>query len=91
MYMYIVSSGSSSLPFLLADGLAVDWLSDKLYWTDMLWSHVTVASLDGANRMALFSGLEKEKPCGLVVDPTTRYERRREWRGRGKGSGEGRG
>ena len=46
----------------------------------MLRSHVTVANLDGEN-----SGLENEKHCGLVVDPTTRYERGREGRGRSGG------
>ena len=40
-------------------------------------------------RTVLFSGLKK--PRELVVDPTTRYERGRDGRGRSRGEGRGRG
>ena len=51
------------------DGLAIDWITDKIYWTDLTRKHVTVADLTGENRTVLFS-TDMLKPRGIVVDPT---------------------
>ena len=55
------------------EGLAVDWIAKKLYWTDCRdsdWvrNRIEVANLDGTNRKALFwknLGL----PRAIAVDP----------------------
>ena len=54
-----------------SDGLAVDWINDKLYWVDADTAKIEVANLDGSNRTVLFAnniGILR----AIVVDPTTR-------------------
>ena len=62
----------SALIFLsFSDGLAVDWINDKLYWVDAVTARIEVANLDGSNRTVLFAnniGVLR----AIVVDPTTR-------------------
>ena len=55
-----------------SDGLAVDWISHKIYWTDAYRAHVTVAELDGSKRNVLFSD-DMKKPRGIALDPTTGF------------------
>ena len=51
-----------------SEGLAVDWINDKIYWTDSRLRHIEVANLDGMKRLALVAnGLDK--PRAIVVDP----------------------
>ena len=52
----------------LPDGVAVDWVNDKLYWTDAETSRIEVSELDGTKRKLLFS-TELDRPRALVVDP----------------------
>ena len=65
------SSPSPSVPLSLLltclEGLAVDWIHDKLFWTDSLKGTVEVAHLDGSFRAVLYSGLNF--PRGIAVDP----------------------
>ena len=50
------------------DGIAIDWVGNKMYWTDGGYKMIEVAELDGSNRLTLFSsGLDK--PRAIVVDP----------------------
>lgn len=53
------------------DGLAVDWVSDKLYWADAENSRIEVSDLDGKRRRLLFS-TDLDKPRAIVVDPASR-------------------
>ena len=56
------------------DGLAVDWVNKKMYWSDGGYNMIEVAELDGSNRLTLFSsGLDD--PRAIVVDPFQRYAR----------------
>lgn len=55
---------------LPADGLAVDWVNDKLYWTDAGKSRLEMANIDGSNRLILFSR-NVNKPRAIVVDPAS--------------------
>lgn len=49
-------------------GLAVDWSTRKLYWTDTEMGRIEVANLDGSMRAVLiWSGLGQ--PRDIVVDP----------------------
>lgn len=51
-----------------ADGLSVDWINQKLYWTDSETDTIEVADFDGTNRITLIdSGLDK--PRGIAVYP----------------------
>ena len=48
-------------------GLAVEWMSNLLYWTDATNDVIEVAHLDGTDRRVLALGLDN--PRCLVVDP----------------------
>ena len=49
-------------------GLAVDWVSRKLYWTDAGTDRIEVANLDGTMRTVLvYEGLDR--PRDIIVDP----------------------
>ena len=50
------------------DGLACDWLGNKLYWTDSETNRIEVADLNGDNRKVLFwQGLDQ--PRAIALDP----------------------
>lgn len=52
--------------FFPLGGLAVDWVHDKLYWTDSGTSRIEVANLDGAHRkVLLWQNLEKPRAIAL--------------------------
>ena len=46
----------------------MDWINDKLYWTDVGTSRIEVAELTGRNRSVLVH-TALQQPRGLVVDP----------------------
>lgn len=47
-------------------GLAIDWIHDKLYWTDSGTSRIEVANLDGMHRkVLLWKNLEKPRAIAL--------------------------
>ena len=49
-------------------GLAVEWESRLIYWTDSMYNRIEVASLDGSKRKLLFT--EKvDKPRGIELYP----------------------
>jgi len=49
-------------------GLAVDWVTSKLYWTDAGTNRIEVSTLDGSMRgLLVWEGLDK--PRDIVVDP----------------------
>ena len=51
-------------------GLSVDWLTQKLYWTDADSRCIEVSNMDGTMRTVLvWSGLDK--PRDIAVMPTT--------------------
>ena len=50
------------------DGLAVEWESNLIYWTDYSKSRVEVASVDGKQRKLLFVE-DVDKPRGIAVYP----------------------
>ena len=51
-------------------GLAVDWLTRKLYWTEAVRRRIEVANLDGTSRTVLI-WTELDKPRDITVFPST--------------------
>ncbi len=49
------------------EGMALDWVNDKLYWLDRQTQHMIVSELDGRNRKTLMTGIED--PRAIVVHP----------------------
>ena len=50
------------------EGLAVDWIAGKLYWTERETNRIEVANLDGSNRKVLF-WKDLGLPKAIAVDP----------------------
>ena len=54
-------------------GLAVDWVTSKLYWTDAGTNRIEVSNLDGSMRgLLVWEGLDK--PRDIVVDPMSKCD-----------------
>ena len=49
----------------------MDWVTNKLYWTDAEKSRIDVSGLDGSHRTTLFVN-ELGRPRAIVLDPSTR-------------------
>ncbi|EYB93681.1 hypothetical protein Y032_0180g824 [Ancylostoma ceylanicum] len=60
----IVSTGLSTV-----EGIAVDWISEVIYWTDSHHDHIQVAKIDGSMRATVVKG-EIHNPRDIVVDPS---------------------
>lgn len=53
------------------EGIAVDWVARKLYWTDYIGegkSKIEVANFDGSHRKVLV-WTDVDKPRAIAVDP----------------------
>ncbi len=66
------SYSSVSLSFSSLGGLAIDWIHDKLYWTDSGTSRIEVANLDGTHRKVLL-WQNMEKPRAIALHPIEGY------------------
>lgn len=54
------------------DGICVDWVGKKIYWSDGGYNMIEVAEFDGSNRLTLFS-TDLDDPRAIAVDPLYRY------------------
>ena len=52
----------------VCDGLAVEWRTSQLYWTDTTYDKISVSDLNGNNQRSLISS-ELEEPRAIVLDP----------------------
>lgn len=52
----------------MPDGLACDWITNKIYWTDSESNRIEVASIDGQHRKVLF-WTEFDQPRAIAVVP----------------------
>lgn len=53
------------------DGLAIDWVTQKLYWVDADLQHIEVCELkDGSHRKVLYYD-RVDQPRALALDPRT--------------------
>ena len=50
------------------DGIAVDWINEKLYWTDAGIGVIEVADFDGSNRLVLVRE-HLDEPRAIVLMP----------------------
>ncbi|XP_053243501.1 low-density lipoprotein receptor-related protein 6 isoform X4 [Podarcis raffonei] len=63
---------------LSPDGLACDWLGEKLYWTDSETNRIEVSNLDGSLRKVLF-WQELDQPRAIALDPARGYMYWTDW------------
>lgn len=49
-------------------GLAVEWKSSQLYWTDVTNGTISISDFHGSNKRILWSS-KSEVPDGIVLDP----------------------
>ena len=54
------------------DGLSVDWVNGKLYWTDATLKHIEVYDMQTGIRKVLIRTGNTTSPRAIVVDPATR-------------------
>ena len=57
---------------LFAEDIAVDWVSNKLYWIDALWARIEVMDVATAQRAELIRTSNHSIPRGIAVDPIAR-------------------
>ena len=57
----------SSVPF--PEGLAVDWISGKLYWTDAKRDAIYVGDLRNGRKVTIIEG-KIDSPKAIVVSPS---------------------
>ncbi|KAM4901333.1 low-density lipoprotein receptor-related protein 6 isoform 6-T6 [Sylvia borin] len=63
---------------LSPDGLACDWLGEKLYWTDSETNRIEVSNLDGSLRKVLF-WQELDQPRAIALDPARGFMYWTDW------------
>lgn len=63
----IIAGSNTSTPFRIA----VDWLANNIYWTDIKQRSIQVARLDGSSQKKLFENLNE--PISLAVFPKEGY------------------
>ena len=51
-----------------AEGLAVDWITQHIYWVESNLDQIEVANFSGDERMTLIAG-QMDSPRAIVVDP----------------------
>ncbi|XP_035915634.1 nidogen [Anopheles stephensi] len=66
--------GTDQKPFITKDivspeGVAVDWISRRLYWTDSAKDTIEVASLENPEQRAVLVSKYLVNPRGIAVDP----------------------
>ena len=57
---------------LNAEDIAVDWINDKLYWTDAIHARIEVMDIDNGYRRELLRTGANTVPRAIAVDPSTR-------------------
>ena len=58
-----------SVGLVRPEGIAVDWVTRKIYWTDSHSKLIEVVNLDGKQRSVLFWN-NLDQPRAIVVDPS---------------------
>ena len=72
-YKYIQSAKyTPSLPHLSLDDIALDWVSNKLYWADAVWARIEALDLNSSVRVEVLSTGANTAPRAIAVDPINR-------------------
>lgn len=58
---------------LSPEGVAIDWISRRLYWTDSTKDTIEVASLDNPELRSVIANKYLVNPRGIAVDPHQKY------------------
>ena len=58
---------------IYTEDIAVDWVSNKLYWIDSLWARIEVMDVASGQRAELIRTNNHSIPRGIAVDPLARY------------------
>ena len=66
--LHVISHHYEKLNIYL-DGLAIDWLTNKLYWSEATPETISVLDLERGHRLTLFSLPESSVPRGIALDP----------------------
>jgi len=59
--------------YFSTDGLAWDWVNQKLYWADQYYKRIEVLDLSTNSRKLLFATGVNSNPRNIIVDPSTRW------------------
>ena len=60
--------------WLSTEGIALDWVSNNLYWTESITGNLEVLDLDVFERAVVLNTGANSIPRGMAVDPATRYK-----------------
>ena len=63
-----------SVLLLNSDGIAWDWLYNKLYWTDSREYDLEMYDPQTKERKLLFQNGPKSRPRAIVLDSNARYD-----------------
>ena len=55
------------------DDIAVDWVSNKLYWVDAVWARIEVMDLETLNRTQILRTGPNTSPRAIAVEPINRF------------------
>lgn len=55
-----------------AEGLTIDWINRKIYWTDSGLKRVMTADLSNGTRTTVITNSSLSNPRGIVVHPNRR-------------------
>lgn len=56
------------------EGIAIDWISRRIYWTDSAKDTIEVASLDDSKLRSVIAQGNLVNPRGIAIDPHQKYE-----------------
>ena len=54
------------------DDIAVDWITNNLYWVDSVWSRIEALNLDSMERGEILRIGANSRPRAIAVDPNSR-------------------
>ena len=61
-----------SCKLLHVDDIAVDWVSNKLYWVDAVWARIEVLDLDSLYRAEILRTGPNTNPRAIAIEPLNR-------------------